>query len=222
LGVAEPDLAEEECESIPHKAEFGICTAKTLRKPSGGWRKERNNVRIQEDGREPFMIRNATDEDFDQLYEVINDAAMAYKGVIPEDRWHEPYMTKEELREQLQNGVKFLCYVENRAIVGVMGIQDREEVNLIRHAYVRTERRRNGIGTLLLDRLARESDKPVLIGTWKAASWAIKFYQKHGFALLPEGQKAGLLRKYWSIPERQVETSVVLADKRYKETYSSV
>ena len=119
------------------------------------------------------MIRNATDEDFDQLYEVINDAAMAYKGVIPEDRWHEPYMTKEELREQLQNGVKFLCYVENRAIVGVMGIQDREEVNLIRHAYVRTERRRNGIGTLLLDRLARESDKPVLIGTWKAASWAI-------------------------------------------------
>jgi N-acetylglutamate synthase-like GNAT family acetyltransferase len=160
------------------------------------------------------MIRKTRDEDFDQIFNIINDAAIAYKGVIPEDRWHEPYMTKEELKQQIQDGVDFLCYLEDNdtQILGVMGIQDKNEVNLIRHAYVRTVKRKKGIGTLLLQELKNHSKKPILIGTWKAASWAINFYKKNGFTLVSEEQKNILLKKYWNIPERQVETSVVLVD----------
>lgn len=163
------------------------------------------------------MIRPATEKDFDDIYTVINDAAIAYKDVIPDDRWHEPYMPEEELREQIKDGVEFSCYVDDGHIVGVMGIQDKTDVNLIRHAYVRTTRRKKGIGTRLLQKLVSESDKPILIGTWKAATWAIHFYEKHGFATVSEGDKDILLRKYWKIPGRQIETSVVLADQKYNE-----
>jgi N-acetylglutamate synthase-like GNAT family acetyltransferase len=161
------------------------------------------------------MIRKATDKDFEEIFATINDAAMAYKRVIPPDRWHEPYMTKEELQAQIKEGVRFSCYIDNDEIIGVMGIQDKAEVVLIRHAYVRTNQRNKGIGSLLLQELTKDAKKPILIGTWKAADWAIRFYQKHGFRLVEEEEKNRLLKKYWTIPDRQIETSVVLADGKY-------
>jgi len=162
------------------------------------------------------MIRKGTDEDFEEIFSIINDAAIAYKGVIPPDRWHEPYMTKEELRAQIEDGVRFSCYVDNNEIIGVMGVQDKADVELIRHAYVRTKQRKKGIGSLLLQELINDAKKPILIGTWKAADWAVRFYEKHGFRLVEEEEKNRLLKKYWAIPDRQAETSVVLVDGKYK------
>jgi N-acetylglutamate synthase-like GNAT family acetyltransferase len=162
------------------------------------------------------MIRKATDEDFEEIFNIINDAAIAYKGVIPPDRWHEPYMTKEELRAQIEDGVRFSCYIDNDEIIGVMGTQDKADVELIRHAYVRTKQRKKGVGSLLLQELIKDAKKPILIGTWKAADWAIRFYEKHGFCRVEEEEKNHLLKKYWAIPDRQVETSVVLVDGKYK------
>jgi N-acetylglutamate synthase-like GNAT family acetyltransferase len=164
------------------------------------------------------MIRKATDEDFEDIFTIINDAAIAYKGVIPADQWHEPYMTKEELRAQIEDGVRFSCYVDIDEIIGVMGIQDKSVVKLIRHAYVRTKQRQKGIGTLLLQELIKDADRPVLIGTWKAADWAIRFYEKHGFCLVEEEEKSRLLKKYWTIPDRQIETSVVLVEEKHRNT----
>jgi N-acetylglutamate synthase-like GNAT family acetyltransferase len=162
------------------------------------------------------MIRKCIDEDFEEIFNIINDAAIAYKGVIPPDRWHEPYMTREELQAQIEDGVRFSCYVDSNEIIGVMGIQDKADVALIRHAYVRTKQRKKGIGSLLLQELIKDSKKPILIGTWKAADWAIRFYVKHGFRLVEEEEKNRLLRKYWAIPDQQVETSVVLVDGKYR------
>lgn len=164
------------------------------------------------------MIREGTDEDFEEIFSIINDAANAYKGVIPPDRWREPYMTREELKAQIDEGITFSCYVDDGEIIGVMGIQDKGDVALIRHAYVRTLRRNKGVGTLLLRELMRGSTKPILIGTWRAADWAISFYEKHGFSLVNEEEKDRLLKKYWAIPDRQVETSVVLVDEKYKKS----
>jgi N-acetylglutamate synthase-like GNAT family acetyltransferase len=161
------------------------------------------------------MVRPATPADLQRIYEIINDAAIAYKGIIPADRWHEPYMPQAELEAQIADGVRFNCYLENDEIVGVMGIQDRGEVNLIRHAYVSTKRRGGGIGSILLRELVEASPKPILIGTWKAADWAIRFYEKHGFTQVSEEDKNRLLKTFWNIPERQIETSVVLKDQRY-------
>jgi N-acetylglutamate synthase-like GNAT family acetyltransferase len=163
------------------------------------------------------MIRECNADDFDEIFNIINDAAMAYKEVIPPDRWHEPYMTREELRMQIEEGVRFSCYVDGAKIIGVMGIQDKLDVELIRHAYVRTVQRNQGVGTLLLNSFRKNSSKPILIGTWKAASWAIAFYQKNGFCLVDEAEKNRLLRKYWRIPDRQIETSVVLCERKYKD-----
>lgn len=157
------------------------------------------------------MIAQCEEKDFNEIYEIINDAASAYRGIIPADRWHEPYMTKEELKKQIDDGVQFWYYREEDNIIGVMGIQFKKDVTLIRHAYVRTSQRKKGIGGKLLEHLSRISVTPVLIGTWAAATWAIAFYQKNGFRLLPEEEKNNLLRRYWTIPDRQVETSVVLA-----------
>ena len=161
------------------------------------------------------MIRKCEDRDLDALCEIINDAAQAYKGVIPADRWHEPYMAKEELRREIQNGVEFWGYEEEANLQGIMGLQNVQDVTLIRHAYVRTGRRRSGLGWKLLRFLLGQATKPVLIGTWAAAIWAVAFYQKHGFTRVTEREKNFLLKKYWTIPERQVETSVVLADARW-------
>jgi len=168
------------------------------------------------------MIRRATDEDFEEIFKIINDAAIAYKGVIPPDRWHEPYMDREELRSQIEDGVQFSCYVDSDEIIGVMGIQDKSDVALIRHAYVRTKQRTKGIGSQLLQDLIKDAKKPILIGTWKAADWAIRFYERHGFRLVEEEEKDRLLKKYWSIPDRQVETSVVLVDGKYQESKDDI
>ena len=163
------------------------------------------------------MIRKGTNDDFEEIFSIINDAAIAYKGVIPPDRWHEPYMTKTELSAQIDEGVRFSCFIDNNEIIGVMGIQDKVDVDLIRHAYVKTTQRKRGIGSLLLQGAMSVSQKPILIGTWRAAWWAISFYEKHGFSLVDDEEKDQLLKKYWNIPDRQVETSVVLADERYRK-----
>jgi N-acetylglutamate synthase-like GNAT family acetyltransferase len=159
------------------------------------------------------MIRRCKESDFGAIVEIINDAARAYKGVIPEDRWNEPYMPFEELEREVRDGVVFWGLEHDGQLLGVMGTQDKGEVTLIRHAYARTRAQRIGIGTRLLHHLERLTDKPILIGTWAASSWAISFYQKNGYKLVSEEEKNRLLRKYWSIPERQVGTSVVLANE---------
>jgi GNAT superfamily N-acetyltransferase len=158
------------------------------------------------------MIRRCTDADFDTIFVIINEAAEAYRGVIPADRWHEPYMSKDELRHEIESGVWFWGYVEDDELVGIMGIQDVQDVTLIRHAYVRTANQGQGIGGMLLAELRKLTTHPILIGTWAAATWAIRFYEKHGFRMVTPEEKDRLLKKYWSIPERQVETSVVLAE----------
>lgn len=162
------------------------------------------------------MIRKSAPGDFEAILAIINDAASAYRNVIPPDRWHEPYMPREELAAQIADGVEFSCYVDGDEIVGVMGIQDKGDVRLIRHAYVRTARRNGGIGAQLLRALIAGGSKPILIGTWKAAAWAIAFYEKHGFRRVDDAEKNRLLTTYWTIPARQVETSVVLADQNYR------
>jgi len=148
---------------------------------------------------------------------IINQAAQAYRGVIPADRWHEPYMPAEELASEIAAGVVFWVAEEERATVGVMGLQDKGEVTLVRHAYVAPAKQRQGVGQALLRHLRTLSGKPVLIGTWAAASWAIDFYERNGFARVSPQEKERLLRRYWSIPARQIETSVVLADRRWRK-----
>jgi GNAT superfamily N-acetyltransferase len=157
------------------------------------------------------MIRKCKESDFKTILEIINDAAIAYKGIIPDDRWHEPYMTFEEIQHEVEDGVIFWGYEQKDNLLGVMGIQDRGDVTLIRHAYVRTRYRKQGIGAQLLGYLENLTEKPILVGTWKDASWAISFYKKKGYFLIADKEKNRLLRKYWSIPERQIATSVVLA-----------
>jgi N-acetylglutamate synthase-like GNAT family acetyltransferase len=159
------------------------------------------------------MIRKCTESDFNTILEIINDAAQAYRGVIPEDRWNEPYMSIEELRAEIEDGIFFWGMERDGQLLGVMGIQDKGELTLIRHAYVWSRAQKMGIGTQLLKHLQSMTDKPILIGTWAAASWSISFYEKNGYSLVSEQEKNGLLRKYWSIPERQVEESVVLANQ---------
>jgi GNAT superfamily N-acetyltransferase len=162
------------------------------------------------------MINKCQPGDFNEIYNIINDAASAYRGVISEDRWHDPYMPKEELQKQIDEGVEFYSYSEEDQILGVMGIQFKGDVTLIRHAYVRTSSRNKGIGGKLLGHLRTIATTPVLIGTWADASWAIGFYERHGFRLLSKKEAVELLNKYWSIPERQVDTSVVLANEDWK------
>jgi GNAT superfamily N-acetyltransferase len=163
------------------------------------------------------MISTLQPTEFKSILHIINDAAEAYRGIIPEDRWKEPYMSAEELREEIESGVEFYGWIEDNVLVAVMGIQPVNDVTLIRHAYVLTNRQRRGIGEKLLRHLlslARTSE--VLVGTWEAAYWATRFYEKHGFRLVTREEKDMLLRKYWNIPERQIETSVVLELKKEK------
>ncbi|MCY3753864.1 MAG: GNAT family N-acetyltransferase [Alphaproteobacteria bacterium] len=163
------------------------------------------------------MIRRCAAGDFDRILAIINDAAQAYRGVIPDDRWKDPYMPAGELAEEIAAGIDFDGYgIEGAGLVGVMGIQPVEDVTLIRHAYVATAYRRSGIGSALLEGLLARQDRPVLIGTWAAAGWAIAFYRRYGFETVPEPEKTRLLQRYWTVPERQIETSVVLADSRWR------
>jgi N-acetylglutamate synthase-like GNAT family acetyltransferase len=162
-------------------------------------------------------IRQLGESDVAAAWAIINDAAQAYRGIIPADRWHEPYMPREELESEIAAGVVFWLAEADGRLLGVMGIQDKGDVALVRHAYVAPAEQRKGVGASLLRHLESLTDKPVLIGTWAAASWAIDFYVRNGFTVVPEEEKNRLLRRYWSIPERQIETSVVLADRRWRE-----
>ena len=167
------------------------------------------------------MIRQCEGRDFAAIWEIINDGAQAYKGVIPADRWSEPYMSREKLQHEMSDGVVFWGEEEAKTLVGVMGIQPVQDVTLIRHAYVRTGNQKRGIGGRLLAHLRSTAKGPVLIGTWASAAWAIRFYERHGFQLVePPREKDRLLKKYWTIPERQMEASVVLADASWRKRAS--
>ncbi len=167
------------------------------------------------------MLRPCDNSDFESIYSIVNDAAKAYKGVIPEDRWKEPYMSRDELNHEIDQGVVFWGYEVDEKLIGVMGIQHIQDVTLIRHAYVRTDSQNQGVGTKLLSELRGQINHPILIGTWADAVWAIGFYEKHGFRIVSKGDKDLLLKKYWSIPERQVETSVVLADRKWFDLFQT-
>jgi GNAT superfamily N-acetyltransferase len=158
------------------------------------------------------VIRECSDSDFEAIYEIINAAAQVYRGIIPDDRWKDPYMSKVELQREISAGVRFSGFEIDGELVAVMGIQDVKDVTLIRHAYTKPSAQRKGIGRKLLDELSSQTAKPILIGTWADSFWAINFYKKNGFKLTTPQEKEILLRKYWNIPERQVETSVVLSN----------
>ena len=163
------------------------------------------------------MIRKCDDTDFETIYQIINEAAQVYRGIIPADRWKEPYMPRDELEHEIEAEVRFWAYEEDGELLGVMGIQDVLDVTLIRHAYVRTAQQNKGIGGKLLSHLRTLTSRPILLGTWADATWAIRFYEKHGFHLVTPKEKDRLLKKYWAIPDRQIETSVVLAEKSWSD-----
>jgi GNAT superfamily N-acetyltransferase len=161
-----------------------------------------------------MSCRACRDDERDEILAIINAAAGAYRGVIPADRWHEPYMEAAELEREIAAGVSFWGMDAGDRLVGVMGVQPVRDVDLIRHAYVRPDAQRQGVGAALLRHLREISTRPMLVGTWADADWAIGFYRRHGFDLVSPERGADLLRTYWTIPERQIETSVVLADRR--------
>jgi GNAT superfamily N-acetyltransferase len=161
------------------------------------------------------MIYQLSTDDIQAILTVVNDAAAVYKGKILGDMWKEPYMPARELREEIRSGVQFYGWKENNALVAVMGIQVVDDATLIRHAYVLTAQQRKGLGQKLLKHLlGLAATHQVYVGTWEAASWAVKFYEENGFEPVSTAEKNRLLRKYWKVPERQVETSVVLQLKR--------
>ena len=161
-------------------------------------------------------IRLCTSEDRERIFDIVNQAAQAYRQTIPADRWHEPYMPMEELESEIADGVTFWGYEADGELVGVMGIQNVRDVDLIRHAYVLPGQQGRGVGGELIRHLQKIATRPMLVGTWADATWAIRFYERHGFELVTPAEKDRLLRTYWSIPERQIETSVVLADASNK------
>lgn len=165
-----------------------------------------------------MRIRESEQADLAEIFAVVNEAAQAYRGVVPIDRWHEPYMPMSELEREIAQGINFWVAEDEGHLLGVMGIQDKGAVALVRHAYVRPTTQRKGVGTKLLRHVESLACKPVLIGTWADASWAIEFYRRNGYTVVSDRHKERLLRTYWSIPERQIETSVVLADRRWMET----
>ncbi len=161
------------------------------------------------------MIRRLLASDFDAALWVVNEAAHAYEGAIPADCWKEPYMPAEELKREIESGVEFYGWVDDRALLGVMGIQPVGDTTLIRHSYVLTGHQRRGIGSSLLKHLMGLAEtSEVLVGTWAAATWAVRFYERHGFKLVSREEKDVLLRRYWNISDRQIETSVVLRFRR--------
>jgi N-acetylglutamate synthase-like GNAT family acetyltransferase len=164
-----------------------------------------------------MKIRRCDERDFEAIWAIVNDGAQAYRGIIPADRWAEPYMSHEKLRHEIEDGVAFWGFEEDGELAGVMGIQKVQDVTLIRHAYVRTASQKRGIGADLLAHLRQITDRPVLIGTWADAVWAIRFYERYGFKIVNAEDKDRLLKKYWNVPDRQIETSVVLADAKWRE-----
>jgi GNAT superfamily N-acetyltransferase len=162
------------------------------------------------------MIRRCEKGDSEVIWTIINDGAQAYRGVIPADQWTEPYMSREEMQGEIDDGVVFWGFEDGSELVGAMGIQKVQDVTLIRHAYVRGDWQKRGIGAGLLSHLRGLTEDPILIGTWADAVWAIRFYEKHGFRVVGLAEKDRLLKKYWKISERQRETSVVLADSKWR------
>lgn len=163
-----------------------------------------------------LLIRRSLAKDLRVMLAIVNDAAQAYRGVIPTDRWREPYMSFDELEKEIAAGVIFWVAEDQQPLLGVMGIQDKGEVALVRHAYITPSSQRKGVGTKLLRHVeALTGSKPVLVGTWADASWAIEFYCRNGYSVVSKKDRRFLLQKYWSIPQRQIETSIVLADKRW-------
>ena len=162
------------------------------------------------------MIRCCDSRDAEVIWAIINDGAQAYKGVISGDQWTEPYMSREEMQHEISDGVVFWGFEDSAELVGVMGIQKVQDMTLIRHAYVMSSWQKRGIGAQLLAHLRGLTKDPILIGTWAAAVWAIRFYEKHGFRTVGLVEKDRLLKKYWKISERQRETSVVLADSKWR------
>jgi GNAT superfamily N-acetyltransferase len=160
-------------------------------------------------------IRLCRDDERAAILAIVNAAAEAYRGVIPADRWREPYMPSHELDGEIAAGVAFWGYETDGALLGIMGIQPVGDVDLIRHAYVAPGSQRHGVGGALLEHLLRSATRRMLVGTWAAAEWAIRFYRRHGFELVSAERKAALLRAYWTIPDRQIETSVVLANPAF-------
>ena len=159
-----------------------------------------------------YTVRRCRQDERSVIHEIINAGAEAYRGIIPADRWHDPYMSLAELDSEISAGVVFWAYDNDGEVIGVMGIQPVRDVDLIRHAYVRPGNQRRGIGAALISHIRSMSSRQMLVGTWAAATWAIAFYQQHGFEVVPADQKTALLKSYWTIPERQIETSVVLAN----------
>jgi GNAT superfamily N-acetyltransferase len=166
------------------------------------------------------MIRLCDNRDFEAIWTTINDGAAAYRGNIPADRLRDPYMSHDELQHEIDHGVLFYGYETDGQLIGVMGTQNidhpQSPVTLIRHAYVRTSAQGQGIGACLLAHLRTLASRPVLIGTWADATWALRFYQKNGFHIVSREEKEHLLRRYWTVPDRQIETSVVLADEAWQ------
>jgi GNAT superfamily N-acetyltransferase len=156
-------------------------------------------------------IRLCREDEWSAILTIVNAAAQAYRGVIPADCWHEPYMLAVELESEIAAGIVFWGYETEGALVGVMGVQRVCDVVLIRHAYVAPEGQGRGVGGALLEHLSRARGERMLVGTWAAAEWAVRFYRRHGFELVPPKRTAGVLRRYWTIPERQIDSSVVLA-----------
>ena len=162
------------------------------------------------------MIRRCEPGDFAAVLAVINDGAAAYQGKTPADCWTLPYMPAAELEAELAAGVVFWACTQGEEITAVMGLQDVADVTLIRHAYTRTAHQHRGLGSALLEHLRGRTQRPILIGTWRAATWAVRFYERHGFRLVSEAEKRVLLQRYWTVPERQIQESVVLADDRWR------
>ncbi len=167
-------------------------------------------------------IRPCGDRELATILAIVNSAAVAYRGVIPSDRWHEPYMPLSELRSEIAAGVAFWGFDINGKLVGVMGVQPVRDVDLIRHAYVLPDQQRHGVGGALIQYLRRKSTRRMLVGTWAAADWAINFYKRHGFALVSPECTAILLKTYWTITDRQIETSVVMANPPLDESTLSI
>jgi N-acetylglutamate synthase-like GNAT family acetyltransferase len=160
------------------------------------------------------MIRKCLETDFEKIYEIINDGAKQYRGAIPIDCYNEPYMSKDELKFEIKEGVEFWGCEADGNLVGVMGIQNVQGISLIRHAYIKRNKQNKGIGSELLSTFSEMTDNPILVGTWADAKWAVTFYEKNGFRLTSKKEKNLLLRQYWSIPQRQIENSVVLIKER--------
>jgi N-acetylglutamate synthase-like GNAT family acetyltransferase len=164
-----------------------------------------------------MRLRKSTRADFPAMLALVNRAAQAYRGAIPADRWRNPYMPAKELATAIASDIAFCIAQDKGRVAGMMGIQDKGDVALVRHAYVAPGTQRKGVGTQLLRHIERLAGKPVLVGTWAGASWAVDFYRRNGFALVSKAEKERLLRRYWRIGARQIETSVVLADARWKK-----